>query len=86
MEGINQLSKLCVEGENDIWIETAHKMKGGAGMIGAVQLAKMCEIAEGMHHTSKENKEGILKDIQASYARVIDLFEKSIENEKHTDH
>ena len=57
-----------------LWQETAHLLKGGAGGIGAKQLAALC--AEAQHFTGTPREQAALfAKIQSAYRRVKEMLE-----------
>ncbi|MCB1580288.1 MAG: PAS domain S-box protein [Rhodospirillales bacterium] len=76
-ESLDALEKHCVEGESRDWMETAHKLKGGAGMVGAQVLRDLCAEAQNMLDATKEAREDILKQIKDEYQKVKQYLEKA---------
>ena len=64
---LNILTKFCLDGEQEEWKKAAHKLKGSAANLGAVNLAKICAIAEKNMTEKKEQKEKDLKTIVEQY-------------------
>lgn len=73
-EGIKHLEEQCTDGENEEWVDVAHKMKGSAGMLGAVKLEALCAKAQGMADSSAKDRKAILKDIKAVYQQTQQLL------------
>src|SRR5690606_6835939 len=48
LESLKLLKKNCTAGDNTLWVELAHKLKGGAGMWSAEKLRVLCEKAQAM--------------------------------------
>jgi CheY-like chemotaxis protein len=71
------LENNCTEGENAVWAEAAHKLKGGAALLKAESLVGLCEKAQGMAQASRQDREEILAQIRSSYGVVKDLLEKA---------
>jgi PAS domain S-box-containing protein len=75
-ESMALLKKNSTAGENTLWVEVAHKMKGGAGMWGAETLRMLCEKAQNMNKASAKERKELFKKIDAEYARVEAALEK----------
>jgi signal transduction histidine kinase/ActR/RegA family two-component response regulator len=73
-EEIVEMEKKCVDGKNTEWIEIAHKMKGGAGMIGANKFASLCALAQDMDDVKKEKRRDVLNKMQEAYKQVKGEF------------
>ncbi|PCJ98090.1 MAG: hypothetical protein COA45_08025 [Zetaproteobacteria bacterium] len=69
-ESMQVLSENCVDGENECWKESAHKLKGGAAMIGAEKLRALCAGAQEMGVSSADNKNKVFKEISAAFEEV----------------
>lgn len=69
-QSIQKLQEQCTNGNNPQWSETAHRMKGAAGSIGASHLADLCGEAQGMKESTKNEREEKLKLIEAAYKDV----------------
>ncbi|TNE28836.1 MAG: PAS domain S-box protein [Alphaproteobacteria bacterium] len=67
---LDEMRNNCGSGENKDWSEAAHTLKGGAGMIGAERLQKLCAQAQDMEDVSAEERETLLQDIETLYAAV----------------
>lgn len=72
-ESLNELGRYCVEGECVDWTEAAHKLKGGAGMIGAQYLSNLCETAQGMRVCDAARRSGMYQKIKSAFDDV-ELF------------
>lgn len=66
-EGLAKLQEHCTEGANDNWVEIAHKLKGGAGMIGAIHLHSLCAQAQGMEEATARERSIMLENIRFAY-------------------
>ncbi len=55
------------DGENKDWVEAAHKLKGGAGMVRAEPLRALCAQAQEMNNTTADNRARILAEIRKAY-------------------
>lgn len=64
------MQKNCVIDDSKLWIEAAHKIKGGAGMIGATSLQNLCGIAQDMGYPSEKEKLIIMDKIMKEYENV----------------
>jgi CheY-like chemotaxis protein len=67
----------CKDGENMPWSETAHKLKGGAALLKAETLTRLCERAQHMKTASAKDRQDALKDIQSAFAAVRTALEAS---------
>lgn len=56
--------------ERKLWCDTAHKIKGSAGYMGAETLRRLCEQAQTMLKESNETRMDIFREISEEYARV----------------
>ena len=70
VESIKTLKKNCVDGENKDWVDAAHKLKGGAGMVGARDLYALCEQTQSMNPATAKEREDIAAKICAEYEIV----------------
>jgi len=78
LESLKLLKQNCKAGENTVWVEVAHKMKGGAGMWGAESLRMLCEKAQSLNKaTAKERKE-LYQKIEIEYSRVEKALKKIV--------
>ena len=68
---MEQLMKHCVDGESTEWRDAAHLLKGGAAMLGAMQLKEICAAAQEMLNTSLAERSRILEKIVAAYQEVL---------------
>ena len=73
-ESLQQLSNSCIDGENHEWIEAAHKLKGGAGNVGANKLRELCAVAQDMTSSSREERLAIYSKIENEYQQVVSCF------------
>lgn len=74
-ECIEILKDQCVDGENKEWMEASHKLKGGAGMIGALRLHKLSEASQEMLEADVSEREHMFNDICAEYQKVKSFLE-----------
>jgi len=72
------LAEHCQGGENKNWVETAHKLKGGAGMAGALHMQQLCARAQALNDATLEERTALLEDIQQAFKEVKDFLEKNI--------
>ena len=77
-ESLKLLKKNCKAGENILWVEVAHKLKGGAGMWGAEKLRRLCEKAQEMESATAKERKDIYAEIEKEYARVKEALKKVI--------
>ena len=66
-QSISILNGNCTDGGNEIWKEAAHKIKGGAGTLGAIILQTLCEKALTMEQDTKKEKTAIVEEIEREY-------------------
>lgn len=66
----------CVNGESAVWSEAAHMLKGGAGAVGANQLASLCAAAQKQFIATKEDRRALLEDIKKEYQTVKEYLKK----------
>ena len=67
---LKELQSECVSGDNNNWVEISHKLKGSAGMIGAIEMQKLCATAQ----TMQDCKEDERLDI---YNKICDVYKKT---------
>lgn len=72
------LARNCTAGENREWAETAHRMKGTAGMAGAMALHKSCADAQALKMAAAEDRAAALARIRTALEEVRDYLEKHI--------
>ena len=71
------LKNNCHGGENEAWVEAAHKFKAGAGTLSAKHLHMLCEAAQQMKNVSAEERDVMMKEIQTSFTALKDVLEKA---------
>lgn len=57
-------------GENRAWTEAAHKLKGGASMIGADRLKNLCERAQDMNAATVADRQALFAEIEQAYNEI----------------
>ena len=67
----------CSDGDNHAWVEAAHKLKGGAALLKAEALRRLCEKAQSMAAATRAEREAIFGQIQNAYGAVKDVLEKA---------
>lgn len=75
-KNVETLKKNVADGENIIWAETAHMLKGGAGAIGANGLASLCAVAQKMFDSTRSDRLKMLEDIEKEYQTVKNHLKK----------
>ncbi len=70
-KGIEILRDNCTSGENNVWSETAHKLKGASGNIGAESLRHLCEQAQHIGNVDISVREELFKKIEQIYDEVV---------------
>jgi PAS domain S-box-containing protein len=64
------IAGLCVDGENEEWVDECHKFKGSAGMVGAELLFEAAKDAQEMKDATADERRAILHRMQAEYEDV----------------
>lgn len=73
-EELEKLKENVTDGENNAWAETAHKLKGAAGYVGAQNLQKLCARAQDMKVAAQAERQTLYVDIEANYSNVCDFL------------
>ncbi len=60
----------CRSGDSIAWVEAAHKLKGGAGMVRAKTLYALCEKAQGMKVADADERTALLQEIRVAYGNA----------------
>ncbi len=68
----------CTDGENNAWIQAAHKLKGDAAMIGAEKLRTLCEKAQGMKDSAAMDRSSIFGKILRAYEEAKDGLKQAV--------
>ena len=79
-ESLSILEEHCKDGVCEQWVEAAHKIKGGASMVGAAQLVHLCELAQAMNEASQEERETLYQSILEEYQTVTAYLEGHIKS------
>lgn len=79
-ESLTILEEHCKDGVCEQWVEAAHKIKGGASMVGATQLVDLCQLAQAMSDTAQEERETLYQSILEEYHAVTAYLEEHIQN------
>jgi signal transduction histidine kinase/NO-binding membrane sensor protein with MHYT domain/DNA-binding NarL/FixJ family response regulator/HPt (histidine-containing phosphotransfer) domain-containing protein len=66
-QDLARLTAACTDGDSTEWVETAHRMKGGAGMAGARRLQMLCARAQEMNPATAQARRNILEEISAAF-------------------
>ncbi len=74
---LRQLHDICSEGENEEWVELSHKLKGGAGMIGAFRLRDYASQAQELADVPKKERDIVLCKIIEAYQQTKEMLESS---------
>jgi PAS domain S-box-containing protein len=64
---LSVLKKYCLDGEQEEWKKAAHKLKGSAANLGAVNLSAICAVAEKSMGETQEKKQDYLEIILREY-------------------
>jgi len=67
---LKEMQDNCTDGENKNWSEAAHTLKGGAGMIGAIDLQNLCAQAQNMKTATAQERTILLEDITQLYNAI----------------
>jgi HPt (histidine-containing phosphotransfer) domain-containing protein len=67
---IEALSRLCADGHSSAWVDTAHRLKGAAGMAGARRLHEICARAQSMNPSTRETRAVMLTCIRKAFSDV----------------
>lgn len=59
------------DGENMVWSETAHSLKGSAAFLGAEKMRLLCAVAQNMKIASISEREDLYDQIQSAYNDVL---------------
>ena len=70
LEALNDLHKSIDTDNNDMWKKAAHKLKGSAANLGAIQLSELCLEAEMNETADKARKLKLLNEIEAAYTKL----------------
>ncbi|HIK97448.1 MAG TPA: response regulator, partial [Gammaproteobacteria bacterium] len=73
-ESLSALEKSCEDEENEAWLEAAHKIQGGAGIIGAFNLSDICNSAQNVDLILVKGKAKLFKEIHNEYYDVKDYL------------
>lgn len=78
-ESLEQLAAQCIDGENKSWSEIAHKIKGGAGMMGAEKLQSKAALAQEMFDATAQERQDILAELTSLYEEARDYIKAEID-------
>ena len=78
-ESLEQLAAQCIDGENKSWSEIAHKIKGGAGMMGAEKLQSKAALAQEMFDATAQKRQAILAELTNLYEEARDYIKAEID-------
>jgi len=67
---LDELRKRCIDGEDYMWVEIAHALKGTAGNIGAEPMRAICAEAQKMANSTADARTTILARISDEYAKA----------------
>jgi len=67
---MDELHTRCVDGEDHMWVEIAHALKGTAGNIGAETMRALCAEAQNMANSTSTARGIILARISDEYAKA----------------
>lgn len=74
---IENLSTLCVDGENKDWVEVAHALKGTAASGGAMYMRSLCADAQNMVAATGDQRQKMVTAIQTAYDQAVAEILKS---------
>lgn len=80
-QDLARLPAACTDGENMDWVETTHRMKGGAGMAGARRLQALCTHAQQMNPATAEERRSMLAGITAALASAEDYLMSQVQTQ-----
>ncbi len=69
-EIIKILQEHCLEGECKPWTEAAHKLRGGASMMGADNLVSLSGQAQEMENSRASERQEMFEKIRAAFSEV----------------
>ena len=69
-DGLEVLDEHCVDGESVDWVEMSHRIKGSAGMLGAVRLQSICSQAQKMSDVDAGLRREKLVEIKDAYEQA----------------
>lgn len=75
-ENINIMHASCAQGAEESWRTQAHALKGMSLNLGAAKLGEICATAQKNHTALQPEKEKMLAEIKAEYARVKEFIER----------
>lgn len=78
---LQELARHTVAGESVPWVEAAHKLKGGAGMVGAEKMRVLCATAQSMRTSTAEERKEMLASILTAYEDVREYLDKALTEE-----
>lgn len=67
---IKMLESAIGSSDRKLWCDTAHKIKGSAGYMGAEKLRKLCEQAQMMLDEGDDRRMDTFREISDEYERV----------------
>jgi len=71
---VDVLEKSVPAGDRKSWSEAGHKLKGGAGAIGAKKLMKLCDLAQHFKGTDDEQRE-LFVELKSEFNAVLAYLE-----------
>ena len=74
---LRKLHDICSEGESEEWTELSHKLKGGAGMIGAFKLRDYASQSQALENATKKERDIILFRMLETYQETKKILEDS---------
>lgn len=78
---IDSLEKNCLDGPQEEWKKSAHKLKGSAANMGAVYLSKAAETAEHHMDATQQEKRELLAVIFSEFVRLKNYFVSAFNND-----
>ncbi len=81
---IDSLEKNCLDGPQEEWKKSAHKLKGSAANMGAVYLSKAAETAEHHMDATQQEKRELLAVIFSEFVRLKNYFVSAFSNDATT--
>jgi HPt (histidine-containing phosphotransfer) domain-containing protein len=77
-ECLTLLAASCVDGESELWQESAHALRGTSVNLRAEYLGELCRQAQENQGTTAKEKQEMLKNIKSEYQRVEQFLKAQI--------
>ena len=80
LESLQAMAENCTDGPNEQWTEAAHKMKGGAVILNAEKLTRLCDQAQALQTASAAERKDLYDKICAENDAIRACLEKMLSN------